>query len=86
MSGKQLITTTEYSSSGAPYGTGTEESMEMKTTPTTPTTQTRLTMVHQAEVVINQVEGSGLSGSGAGGHNRHRRRTRLGTRCRRAFI
>ena len=63
-SSKQLIT--DYSSGaslsstgGGTYGggsTGTEECMEMKT-PLPP--QTRLTMVHQAEVVINQVGSSG---------------------------
>ena len=63
-SSKQLIT--DYSSGaslssteGGTYGggnTGTEECMEMKT-PLSP--QTRLTMVHQAEVVINQVGSSG---------------------------
>ena len=62
-SSKQLIT--DYSSGASlsstvdgTYGggTGTEECMEMKT-PLPP--QTRLTMVHQAEVVINQVGSSG---------------------------
>ena len=43
---------------------GSEESMEMKTPP-----QTRLTMVHQAEVVINQV-GSSSSGRGLKGGRR----------------
>ena len=72
-SSKQLIT--DYSSGaslsstgGGTYGsgssTGTEECMEMKT-PLPP--QTRLTMVHQAEVVINQV---GCSGDGLIGGRR----------------
>ena len=49
---------------------GSEESMEMKTPP-----QTRLTMVHQAEVVINQVSSSRTGGGRCTGFKggRHRR-------------